>query len=135
MLKELGADRESGRAVIEVWNKVDLLPADEREALLARARREGSTAPPVVAVSAVTGEGCDHLLAFLAELVDRGAPIEARLGARDGDAMAWLYQHGRVLNRADDESGGVHLSVRLDAQALGQFESLFPDTVLREAAE
>ncbi len=135
VLKELGADRESGRAVIEVWNKVDLLPADEREALLARARREGSTAPPVVAVSAVTGEGCDHLLAFLAELVDRGAPIEARLGAGDGDAMAWLYQHGRVLNRADDESGGVHLSVRLDAQALGQFESLFPDTVLREAAE
>jgi hypothetical protein len=40
-----------------------------------------------------------------------------------------------VLRRSDDESGAVQLAVRLDAQALGQFERLFPDALLREAAE
>ncbi len=136
VLAQIGADRESGRAVIEVWNKVDLLPEAERAELLERGRPPaGSSAQPVVAVSAATGEGCDHLLAFLAELVDQGAPIEAQLGADEGDAMAWLYRHGRVMGRTDDDTGGVHLSVRLDAQALGQFERLFPHTLLREAAE
>jgi GTP-binding protein HflX len=125
-----------GRALVEVWNKIDLLASDEREMLLARAAHPaGSAATPVVAVSAVTGEGCGRLLGFLAELTDQGAPIEALLGAQDGDAMAWLYRHGRVVNRSEEETGEVHLSVRLDAQALGQFERLFPHTVLREAAE
>ena len=135
VLKELGADRESGRTIIEVWNKIDLLPEDERADLLSRGRPEGSVAPVVVALSAATGEGCDRLLAVLAEQVDQGAPLDASLGAGDGDAMAWLYRHGRVLGRSDDDAGGVHLSVRLDPQALGQFERLFPHTVLREAAE
>jgi GTP-binding protein HflX len=134
VLEQIGAGPDSGRAVIEIWNKIDLLPAGERAALLARSRREGS-ATPMVAVSAASGEGCDHLLAFLADLVDRGAPVQARLDAGDGQALAWLYRHGRVLSRSDDEAGGVQLDVRLDAQALGQFERLFPGAVLREAAE
>jgi GTP-binding protein HflX len=135
VLAEIGAGPDSGRAVIEVWNKVDLLPEADRAALLARTpRREGATAP-VVAVSAVTGEGCEHLLGFLADLVDQGAPVEAQLMPEDGEAMAWLYRHGRVLTRADDEGGVVRLAVRLDAQALGQFERLFPEALLREAAE
>jgi GTP-binding protein HflX len=134
VLEQLGAGRDSGRAVIEVWNKIDLMPADEREALLQRPRREGPGGP-VIAVSASTGEGCDRLMAFLAELVDQGAPIEAHLGPEEGDALAWLYRHGRVIHREDDGEGGVHLSVRLDSQALGQFERRFPRTLLKEAAE
>ena len=134
VLEQLGAGRDSGRAVVELWNKIDLLPAEEREALLQRTRREGPGGP-VIAVSAATGEGCDHLLSFLAELVDQGAPIEAHLGPEEGDALAWLYRHGRVIHREEDGEGGVHISVRLDSQALGQFERRFPQTLLKEAAE
>jgi GTP-binding protein HflX len=137
VLKELGGGPDSGRAIVEVWNKVDLLSEDDRAGLLARAvrRGEGSTGAPAVAVSAVTGEGCAHLLQFLTELVDRGAPIEACLEAGEGEALAWLYRHGRVLERSDEEDGAVRVSVRLDSQALGRFERLFPDARLREAAE
>jgi GTP-binding protein HflX len=136
VLGQIGAGPDSGRCVVEVWNKVDLLPEEEREALLARPRRrEGSASPPAVAVSALTGAGCDHLLRFLADLVDQGAPIEAHLTAQAGEALAWLYRHGRVMEREDDEAGGVRVSVRLDGQALGRFERLFPDARLKEAAE
>ena len=136
VLEQIGAGPESGRAVVEVWNKIDLLPEAERAELLARVPpREGGAAAPVVPVSAATGEGCDRLLQFLAGLVDQGAPIVARLGPESSEAIAWLYRHGRVVDRDDEEGGSVRLSVRLDAQALGRFERLFPDAALREAAQ
>ena len=136
VLAEIGVDINAGsedadqprRAVVEVWNKVDLLPDEARETLLARvARPAGSTAAPVVAVSAVTGEGIEHLQALLAELVDPGAALDLRFSAADGEALAWLYRHGRVTDRAEENDGGVRVSVKLDAQALGRFERLFPE--------
>jgi GTP-binding protein HflX len=135
VLKQLGAGAESGRAIVEVWNKIDLLPQEDRQPMLARPQRRDGSGVPVVALSAITGEGCERLLEFLTELLDQGAPIEARLGPQDGDALAWLYRHGRVLKRSDADSGEVNLAVRLDAQALGQFERRFPGALLREAAE
>ena len=134
VLKQIGAGADSERAIVEVWNKIDLLPAEDREQLLARPQRRDGSGVPVVALSAITGEGCERLTEFLAELLDKGAPIEARLGPDDGEALAWLYRHGRVLGRSDDGSGQVSLEVRLDAQALGQFERRFPGALLREAA-
>ena len=135
VLGQLGAGADSGRAIVEVWNKIDLLPEEDREVLLDRPQRRDGSGVPVVALSAITGEGCAKLTGFLAELLDKGAPIEARLGPQDGDALAWLYRHGRVLSRSDAESGEVNVAVRLDAQALGQFERRFPGALLREAAE
>ena len=135
VLAQLGAGAESDRAIVEVWNKIDLLPEEDREQMLARPQRRDGSGVPIVAVSAVTGEGCARLTEFLAELLDQGAPIEARLGAQDGDALAWLYRHGRVMSRSDDDDGQVSLAVRLDAQALGQFEQRFPGALLREATE
>jgi GTP-binding protein HflX len=134
VMEEIGAGAESGRAVVEVWNKIDLLPEDERDVLSGHGGRRGAGGA-VAPVSAVTGEGCERLLAFLADLVDQGAPVEAQLQPQDGEALAWLYRHGRVTGRHDEEGGAVHIAVRLDAQALGQFEQLFPGTLLREAAE
>jgi GTP-binding protein HflX len=79
-----------------------------------------------VAVSAVSGEGCERLLGVLARLVDHDAAIEADLGPSDGAALAWLYRHGRVMRREERPDGGLHLEVRLDPQALGRFERLYP---------
>jgi GTPase len=89
----------------------------------------------VVPVSAVSGEGIDALLTTLADLVDQGEPVTAQLPANDGRALAWLYRHGRIVDRTDAEDGTVRLSVRLDLQALGQFERLFPEALTSHAAE
>ncbi len=126
VLKQLDAGNE-GQTLIEVWNKIDNLGDEDREALLTKASRSLEFGDhPAVAVSAVTGEGCDALLAHLATLVDDDAPVAADLGPNDGEALAWLYRNGRVMLREDMPDGGLHLEVKLDAQALGKFERLYP---------
>ena len=70
------------------------LDAEARDALEARTRRGGEGAPAVL-VSALTGDGCDALLAEIAGRIDEASPVEARLGAADGEALAWLYRNGR----------------------------------------
>jgi GTP-binding protein HflX len=126
VLSEIGFDPEDdGVSLIEVWNKIDLLPDDVREDAKGAARREGA-----MAVSAVTGEGCQALLNHLATLVDETPEIDIGLEPGAGEALAWLYRHGRVTDRHDAEDGSLRLRARLDAQALGRFERLFPAAVV-----
>lgn len=127
VLDRLGVDIEE-RRVIEVWNKVDLLEPEHRAQAEGDARRAH---PQAVPVSAVTGEGCDALLATIADLVEEAPPVEVHVGVAEGKALAWLYSHGRVLNREEDDEGGATLTVRLSPQALGQFEQQFPAAEVR----
>ncbi len=39
----------------------------------------------------------------------------------DGAAIAWLYRHGEVLSRSDDDRK-AHIEVSLDAADLARFE-------------
>ena len=127
VLSRLGVDMEE-RRLIEVWNKIDLVEPEARERLIGDARRAH---PPAVPVSAVTGEGCDELLAMVAEMVDEAPAVEIVAPPSQGAAVAWLYRHGRVLERTTEDDGGTRLAVKLSAQALGQFEQLFPQAHLR----
>ena len=65
-----------------------------------------------------------------ARLVDEAPPVEIYAPAGEGAAIAWLYRHGRVLDREIEDDGGTRLAVRLSDQALGQFEQLFPHAEL-----
>jgi GTP-binding protein HflX len=129
VLTELGVTAESGRTLLEVWNKADLVTGEDREQLEGAARRSGAAL-----VSAVTGEGCDALLQSLGALVDNAPEVEVMLSHGDGEAMAWLYRNGRVVERTEDGEV-VKISARLDSQALGRFERLFPEAVLKAAAQ
>ncbi len=120
VLERIGVGRESGRPILEVWNKVDALDAEARDDVLCRARRVGA-----VALSAVTGEGADALLGAIAARLDTAPERVVHLASGDGEALAWLYRHGRITHR-DDAEDGVDLTVRLDGQALGRFEQLRP---------
>ncbi len=111
------------RRLIEVWNKVDLVDPERQDEIHGDARRAH---PPAFAVSAVTGEGCDALLQAIADMVDEASPVEIHIPPGEGAAMAWLYRHGRVTERHDDEDGNIALTVKMDSQAHGQFEQLFP---------
>ena len=86
-------------------------------------------------LSAVTGEGIDALRELMADLVDDAPEVETQLPPGDGEALAWLYQNGRVTTRDDREDGSIRLTVRLDDQALGRFERLFPEARLLNAAQ
>ncbi len=128
VLETLGVGEDEAPArMVEVWNKADLLSDEDRLLITARARRSLDGGVPAFLVSAVTGEGCEALLAYLAGRVDAGPAAEIVLPAGDGRALAWLYRHGRVMSRADEDGGAIRLSVKLDDRASGQFERLFPE--------
>jgi GTP-binding protein HflX len=127
VLSRLGVDMEE-RRIVEVWNKADLLPPEGQDEARHDARR---AQPPAVLVSAVTGHGCDDLLATIATLVDEAPPVDIYAPAGEGAAIAWLYRHGRVIERNDGKDGSVRLAVSLTAQAMGQFEQLFPHVEIR----
>ena len=131
VLGELGLTEEEGAVptvpIVEAWNKWDLL-GEERAAELAEqiaARAE----EPVVAVSALTGEGCEALLETVSRLLTQGARIHSFvLPVGDGQRLAWLHAHGEVMAESDageDERGPLRsLDVRLDPRELGRFSRL-----------
>ena len=99
--------------VIEVLNKADLLGGVD--ALPVR--------PGCVAVSAITGEG----LTALAQAIDAhiAAGLETasyEIEAADGARLAWLHEHGEVMDRRDAE-GKILVTVRLLPADRARFES------------
>lgn len=89
--------------VLEVLNKADLLGGVE-----AVAARRGQ-----VAVSAISGEGLADLRAALDARIAAGmAEAEYVIPHAEGGRLAWLYEHGEVLARRDDENA-AHVTVRL----------------------
>ena len=111
ILTDLGIDAEDESRLIEVWNKADLLPPDERERLLNAAER--SERRPVL-VSALTGEGMDQLLAGIEARIAQGRPtFEVTVDPSDGQGLNWLYEQAEVLERSADEQGNPVLRVRI----------------------
>ncbi|MEH6698105.1 MAG: GTPase HflX [Brevundimonas sp.] len=118
-----GEGEEEGRLqvrTLEVWNKIDRLDPETRAAMLTRAGTEGA-----VAVSALTGEGLEALRQAIAERIDTDPEIHLTLEPQDGEALAWLYEHGRITERTEDAEGRVQISVRLSEPALGRYQRLF----------
>jgi GTP-binding protein HflX len=115
-----GVARE--RRILEVWNKIDLLDPEARETVEGQAARANIDA---VAVSAWTGDGIEPLRHAIADRIDDDPETELTLQPSQGEALAWLYEHGRVTGRETDDEGRMRLTVRLDPQAMGRFEQRF----------
>lgn len=124
VLKQIEIPEGRTRRVLEVWNKIDLLDGEARDAILGQAERAAKDGQ-AVAVSAWTGEGIETLREAIAGLIDDDPETELTLSPTDGEALAWLYEHGRVTRRDTDGEGRTHLAVRLAPQALGRFERQF----------
>lgn len=95
--------------VFEVLNKIDLLGGARRQLVVNQASR-GTDA---VTVSALSGEGCDALLAQVDEkLLANHIVTDIDIPLSDGATLAWLYRHGDVMKR-DDRQMTAHVRVRL----------------------
>ena len=104
----------------EIWNKIDLLPAEAADAVRARAERD----PDVLAISAITGEGLEPLQAVVAEAL-QGAVREADLSLSfsEGKRRAWLFAQDVVVKEAQTDEG-FDLTVRWSAKQEAQFQRL-----------
>jgi GTP-binding protein HflX len=97
---------------LEVLNKADLLGGVEHVPLR----------PGVLAVSALTGEGLDSLSAAIDARIAAGMEVaDYAIAPADGARLAWLYQHGEVIGRADDDEA-IHVTVRLLPADRARFE-------------
>jgi GTP-binding protein HflX len=128
VLVDLGIAPEDSR-VVELWNKIDQVGADERERLENLAARRPSDRRPVL-VSAVTGEGIDHLIdAIEAKLAASRQIMELSLDAGDGAGASWLHRNAEVLSRQLDEDGHIAFTIRVDASKVGLVRAKFGSTV------
>ncbi|MDK3072853.1 GTPase HflX [Sedimentitalea sp. JM2-8] len=118
ILSSLGVD--DSRPQIEVWNKLDLLDPEAREAMAARAARSDG----IIAISALTGSGIDGLLAATAErLQDRRHTSALHLAFSDGKRRAWLFRQDIVQTETQTEDG-FDITVLWTPRQQAQFEAL-----------
>jgi GTPase len=110
---DLQNDPEHRHTLIEVWNKIDRIDAEERARLKNIAERQPADERPVL-VSATTGQGIDDLNAAIeARLAAGRVLIELELDPAEGAGLSWLYRHTEVIHKSIDEnSGRTALTVR-----------------------
>ncbi len=118
ILHSLGVAEEA--PIIEVWNKIDLLDSDGRDAVLTQASRN----PDIFAISAVTGEGLDRLLSAIPEkLSDPKTEETFLLGFSEGRKRAWLFDAGVVIGE-DQTDDGYRVTVQWTAVQKARFAQL-----------
>jgi GTP-binding protein HflX len=112
MTKDGVLDSDWRDRTVEVLNKADLLGGVDAVDLR----------PGLVAVSAMTGEGLPALLRVLDARIAAGMEqAEYDIPHAHGARLAWLYAHGEVVGREDDDDA-AHVRVRLLPADRARFE-------------
>lgn len=125
VLRDLEIDPEDGR-LIEIWNKADLLPPEERERLSAQIARMAPDQRPAL-VSALTGQGVDDLLRLVEGRLSKGRPTyRVIVEAQDGQGLAWLHAEAEVLERRSDAEGRNVVAVRVAPEKEPRLLNRFP---------
>ncbi|WP_368188138.1 GTPase HflX [Aestuariibius sp. HNIBRBA575] len=100
ILTEIGLPEKTKR--LEIWNKVDLLDDDRREAMDVLADRNDD----IFSVSALNGDGLDVMLdAVSGALVDPKTHENLLLPYADGRKRAWLFEEAVVESEDTTEDG------------------------------
>ena len=112
MEKDGAIDDDWRSRTVEVLNKADLMGG------IAQVSPRAGAVP----ISAITGEGLDDLLAAVDRRIAAGMEqADYAIAPGDGARIAWLYQHGEVVARADADDA-VRLRVRLLPADRARFE-------------
>ena len=115
VLTEIGVDETTPR--IEAWNKLDRVEGDVRTDLLA----DAASRDDVIAISALSGEGVEALVAAVASNLTAGhRRYRIELDPADGAAAAWLHQHGEVIGQSVEGDQSVY-QVRMAPREFERF--------------
>lgn len=132
VLAALGVETEGDRKIIEVLNKIDLLDADVRAGLVTRT---GTNGAGPVAISALTGEGLNALLTRISDALGAGETLfDISIDTTDGAGLAWVYEHGRVLQR-HEKGRNIRLEVAADPGDADRFLRRFDGQITIEQHE
>jgi GTPase len=119
VLLDLGIDLAAPAArLLEVWNKIDTLDAEQREEIENVA---GRTEPAPVLASALTGAGVEALLAAIDRRLAGGDEIlTLEIPAAAGALIHWLYGNTEVIDRRATRKGAVVFRVRVETAKRGR---------------
>jgi len=106
--------------ILQLWNKIDLLPEEDVAATEARADRQDD----VFAISALSGDGVEQVLDAIATALNAAAQSdEVVLDHADGKRRAWLYAQGVVIEEQTRDTDSV-LSLSWTSKQKTQFAAL-----------
>jgi GTP-binding protein HflX len=117
MVKDGTLDPDWSERTIDVLNKADLLGGVSEVPGLVEDRN-------TIAISALKGDGLEALRAAIDDRLASAKEVASfQLVPSDGAKLAWLYRHGEVLTREDEEEA-IRLTVRMLPADRARFESL-----------
>jgi GTP-binding protein HflX len=119
ILESLGISENTPQ--LEVWNKVDLIDVDDRDALEKIAERNDH----ILTISAMTGQGLGELVSRVSTHLTRDTiEDDIHLPYVEGRARAWLFEQGVVKRETQAEDGSL-FHLRWNAKQKAQFEKSF----------
>ena len=114
-LKEIEADHIP---VITVLNKLDRFPDPQAAGQVAQ-----EFAGPVVAISALSGDGIQDMLATISrELFETFVPVKVRLPYQEGNLISLFHDQGKVT-RIEHTRGGVMIEGNLPIRLMARFQN------------
>ncbi len=120
ILEQMEIDVKDDSRVLRVFNKIDILPPEERRALVSSTDFDNS-----ITISAVEGTGLPTLLKAIDTRLSGTSDLHTyKLDFEDGAALAWLYRHGDVIKRRDNKKS-LLVDVLLSPDKTAQFESKY----------
>ena len=103
--------------IVDVWNKCDLLSADEQDVLASYSTENADS----ILVSAITRSGLETLTQLIETELTKGfATFVVRYDLNDGKIQSWLHQNTRVVSVDGEMGEGALMIVRMDQKLVGQ---------------
>ena len=125
VLADLGVTGET-TPIIEVWNKIDNLPADADLSTVTPTGKIAATVP----VSAITGQGLATLLAAIEQALAQDARLFSVLVPHEsGSETGWLYANTEVITREPDDEG-TRYTVRVVPRHRAEFLEKFAGRIM-----
>ena len=123
-MSELGLETEDlSNRVIHVLNKSDLISAQREEELR-------HMFPNAAFVSALHNTTFDSLYGLIEEKINSNSSVyNFTIKSKNGDARAYLFQNGTVLNSTSHKNGNETLKVRLSTANFRRFLTRWPEYI------
>ncbi len=120
ILEKLGIAEDAQQSIVDVWNKIDVLDADQRDPLITAAERNEK----IVATSAITGAGIEALLeAIELNLTEATITETVKLAFSEGKRRAWLFDHN-VVDSEEQIDIGFEVTVTWTGKLAAQFQKV-----------
>lgn len=126
VLEQIEAGPQHGQAMVEMWNKADLLSEEDQVQLKERAvaSQQFEAQTSAYLASCLSGEGVQDLLKGVETALSKGDEvIEVRIGPKDYSVRAWLHANGDVRSEDTKKNGDCLMKVGLCEADVGKFRA------------